>query len=134
MKVILNLCIVCLIVAFVGCETTEDASSSIVSPSANLGAVDDAPSCSGAATSCTADKADASLGAVGDKADKKCCGSCDKSDASLGAVSDSKSCSGAVKSSCSSSKSDASLGAVSDKPSHCSGSGPCPFAGKKSDG
>ena len=136
MKTILKLCVVCLIVAFVGCETTEDASSSIVSPgavsecgvnceccpnspnykdpNASLGAVNDTPNCSGAPTTCSGSKADASLGAVSEKS----------------------SCGSGAKKSCSGKKADASLGAVSDTPGHCSGSGsgPCPYAGKKSDG
>jgi len=128
MKVILNLCIICLIVALVGCESTDSTASPLVSP----GAVNDGQSCPAAATSCTADKADASLGAVGDKAVKECCGSCDKSEASLGAVSDTKSCSGATKSSCSGSKADASLGAVSEVKTCSSAATTC--SGKKSDG
>ena len=87
MKAILTLCVVCLIVALSGCETTEDTTSSVVSPGAisecgvnceccpnspnykdpeaSLGAVDDAPSCSGEKkTSCSASKPDISFGAV----------------------------------------------------------------------
>lgn len=106
MKVILNLCVICLIVALVGCETTEDTTSSVVSPSASLGAVDDAQNSSGVCPF-AGSNADASLGAVND-APTSCCGSCGKSKASLVAVS--------------------------DTPSSCSGSGVCPYAGKKSDG
>ncbi|MCH7547043.1 MAG: hypothetical protein IID30_11650 [Planctomycetes bacterium] len=127
MKVILNLCVICLIVALVGCETTESTASPTISP----GAINDAQNSTNVCPF-SGSNADASLGAVNDS--PSCCGSCGKSKASLGAVSEVKSCSGAVKSSCSAGKANASLGAVSDKPSHCSGSGPCPYAGQKSDG
>lgn len=102
MKVILNLCVICLIVALVGCETTESTASPTISP----GAINDVQNSTNVCPF-SGSNTDASLGAVND-APTSCCGSCGKSKASLGAVSEVKSCSGATKSSCSAGKADAS--------------------------
>ncbi len=119
MKAILTLCVICLTVALVGCETTEDATSPVVSP----GAVSECGvNCECCPNSPNYKDPNASLGAVNDA--PSCSGS--KPDASLGAVGDAKTCSGAKKTSCSDSKPDASLGAVSDVKSCCTS--------KKSDG
>ena len=99
MKAFMTLCVICLIVALTGCETTEDATSSVVSP----GAVSECGvNCECCEKSPNYKNPNASLGAIEDA--PSCSGS--KPDASLGAVNDAPSCSGAAATTCSGEKSD----------------------------
>ena len=92
MKAILNLCVLCLVVALVGCDSTDEASSS---PAVSPGAISECGVNCECCESSPNYKSDASLGAVGEG---ECSGAasscdseastCDKSDASLGAVSE----------------------------------------------